>query len=184
MSLYWGPGTFSVTPHTRFSKHRCLHYTLESKPISKTGILFWGGHRLGFFTLLQKTFFTSPLSFTSSNLSAQSSAPLGLVPAAFASTYLISVKKQFNHRWAQSLHINTCNLWHSLSSVWVAFCCVRTCCASNPVTWTKSLPGIDPTLSLLLCFPAVATGLILLFEPMPRLCLNVVQACRRWADTH
>lgn len=67
MSLYWGPATFSVTPHTRFSKHRCLHYTLESKPISKTGILCWGGHRLGFFTLLQKTFFTSPLSFTSSN---------------------------------------------------------------------------------------------------------------------
>lgn len=115
----------------------------------------------------------------------QSCTPWSLVPAALSSANLISVKKQFNPRWAQSLRINTCNLSHYLSflsafSFFLFFLRVRTCCSSDPVSGTKILLGMDPTHSLVLCFPGASTGVFPLLEPAPRSHLNVAWACGSW----
>ncbi len=130
---------------------------------------------LGYVGAASSCQFTSQLH--QQQITAQSSTPSSLVPAALSSAHLISVKKQFNHRWAQSLHTNSCDLSHSTLSLWVPFLSVRTCCASDPVTGTKRLLGMNPTLSLLPCFTGASTGLFLLLEPMPRLCLNIAWAC-------
>lgn len=54
-----------------------------------------------------------------------------------------------------------------------SFFCVRTCCTSDPVTGTKTLPGTSPTLLSLLRLCGESAGLILLLEPEPKLCLNL-----------
>lgn len=108
------------------------------------------------------------------DLPAQGSAPSCLIPAVFLSPHLISVKKQLNHRWAPSLHNNTCSLSHSIHTL------SGICCTSDPLTPTQSSGHGPNSLLIASSFSGASTGLLLLLEAMPRLRLNAAWACCRW----
>lgn len=118
----------------------------------------------------------SLLYLSEHNLPAPSSTPWSLVPAATSSANLIRVKKQFNPRWAQSLHGKNWNLSHCCLSSLSAFVACKNVLLKWPCV-RSSLLGMDPTRSLFLCFPGASMGLFPLTEPVPRSHLNVT-----WAD--
>lgn len=122
--------------------------------------------------VIQQAPVASPLSCTGGGLAAcgEAPAPPSLVPAAFSSAHLISVRKRFlitDGLQVCTPILVTCRTLSSLLP-WR----VRTCCASDPVTGTKNLLGTDPTLSSSPCFHGASAGLFLLPEPVPGLRLN------------
>lgn len=112
----------------------------------------------------------------------QSCTPWSVVPAALSSANLISVKKQFNPRWAQSLRINTCNLSHYLSFLSAFFFACKNMLLKWPCVRNKDSSGHGPN-SL---FIAVLPWCIYRCVPAPWACAKVTLDCgmSMWQFNH
>lgn len=99
----------------------------------------------------------------------------GLVPAVLSSAHLISVKRQFKHRRAWSLHTDTCNLPGStLALPSLLLSAAQVTCDMN-----KQPSGRRPN-SFIIAHPGGSTGFFLLPEALPRWCLDAARACSGW----